>query len=61
MKNEIELVQLPIIKHQIQEICVIMAIKKENSSDLAIDYVKVKYRVLNVKHLQSLQNKIDEI
>ncbi|NHK31144.1 MAG: epoxyqueuosine reductase [Asgard group archaeon] len=38
-----------------------MAIKNENSSNLAINNVRVKYRVLNVKHLQSLQNKIDEL
>jgi epoxyqueuosine reductase len=38
-----------------------MAIKKENSSNLVINNLRVKYRVLNVKHLQSLQNKIDEL
>jgi epoxyqueuosine reductase len=36
-----------------------MNIKNEDSDFLLLNNLRVKYRVLNVKHLQSLQNKID--
>jgi len=38
-----------------------MSIKEKNSDFLMINNLRAKYRVMSVKHLQQLQDKIDKL
>ncbi len=39
--------------------CIIMNYRNETSNNLTLNNLKVKYSILNIKHLQTLQNEID--